>query len=57
MYNSIIYEMSEKGRLSGCLGLGTALRLTENSHEGSFHSDENVPKLDCGGGCTSLRTY
>ena len=29
-------------------------RETDNRYEVSFRSDENVLKLDCGGGCTTL---
>lgn len=30
---------------------GQTQEMTTNEHKGSFQSDGNVPKLDCGGGC------
>lgn len=31
--------------------------VTANGHKGSFGCEENVPKLDCGEGCTILLIY
>jgi len=42
-----------------CLtGLTLALALSglsTNEHEGTFQGEGNVPKLDCGDGCTTLK--
>ena len=64
LYGSIFMKCSEKANLcryrkhaSGCLGLVVGTKVECRWAHGNFLGKENVLKLDCGDGCTTLYIY
>ena len=57
IYETSIIGKSCRKQISDCLGLGVGIEVTPTEHKGSFWSDGNVPKLDCGDSCTTLYIY
>lgn len=44
-------------KTDGCLELKAGLELIANGHKLTMMSDENVLKLHCGDGCTTVEIY